>query len=130
MAVPDAIAQMLDKLVQNAVDFATPETPIVVRVSREAKTNSKMRDLRKRDVVVLSVADTGPALPTDTSTLFESMISIRAAAQKDGHLGLGLYIARLVAEFHGGTISASNLADGSGVVMSVELAAESSAAVG
>jgi len=130
MAVPDAIAQMLDKLVQNAVDFATPETPIVIRVSREAKANGKMRDLGKSDIVVLSVMNTGPALPTDTSTLFESMISVRAAAQKDGHLGLGLYIARLVAEFHGGTISASNLADGSGVVMSVELAAESSGGAG
>jgi len=126
MAVPDAIAQMLDKLVQNAVDFATPETPIVIRVSREAKANGKMRDLGKSDIVVLSVTNTGPALPTDTSTLFESMISVRAASQKDGHLGLGLYIARLVTEFHGGTISASNLADGSGAVMSVELAAESS----
>ncbi len=130
MAVPDAIAQMLDKLVQNAVDFATPDTPIVVRVSRETKASGKMRDLGKSDIVVLSVANTGPALPTDTTTLFESMISIRASAQKDGHLGLGLYIARLVAAFHGGTISAKNLADGSSVVISVEFAAESNAGAG
>lgn len=124
MAVPDAIAQMLDKLVQNAVDFATPYTPIVVRVSRETKASGKMRDLGKSDIVVLSVANTGPALPTDTTTLFESMISIRAAAQKDGHLGLGLYIARLVAEFHGGTISAKNREDGTGVILNVSLSPE------
>lgn len=124
MAVPDAIAQMLDKLVQNAVDFATPDTPIVVRVSRETKASGKMRDLGKSDIVVLSVANTGPALPTDTTTLFESMISIRASAQKDGHLGLGLYIARLVAAFHGGTISAKNREDGTGVILNVSLSPE------
>jgi len=38
----------------------------------------------------------------------------RAAGEP--HLGLGLYIVRLVAEFHGGRAAAANRADGSGVV--------------
>jgi signal transduction histidine kinase len=36
------------------------------------------------------------------------------------HLGLGLYIVRLVAEFHGGRVRASNLAKG-GVRFEVEV---------
>ena len=38
------------------------------------------------------------------------------------HLGLGLYVARLIAEFHGGSIDARNLADGDGVVVRARFA--------
>ena len=101
--VPDAIAQMLDKLMQNAVDFAARGSTIRVQVA-SASGN-----------LTLTVANTGPPLPADTSALFDSMISIRQDFQNGEHLGLGLHIARLIAEFHGGRISAENLADGSGV---------------
>jgi K+-sensing histidine kinase KdpD len=52
--------------------------------------------------------------------LFESMISMReATGAVTPHLGLGLYVARLIAEFHGGTIAASNLPSGDGVALGV-----------
>jgi signal transduction histidine kinase len=38
-------------------------------------------------------------------------------------MGLGLYIVRLVAEHHGGHVSARNLPDGSGVLFEVSLPA-------
>jgi len=50
--------------------------------------------------------------------LFESMVSIRAERGGEPHLGLGLYVARLIAEFHGGGIDASDLAAGDGVAVS------------
>jgi signal transduction histidine kinase len=37
------------------------------------------------------------------------------------HLGLGLYIVRLIAEFHGGRARAENRNDGGGVVVTVTL---------
>lgn len=107
--LPDLIAQMLDKLVNNAIEFAAPETAIRIRLTREA------------DWAVLRVSNSGPALPEGAAgDLFDSMVSVRDTA--DGtHLGLGLYIAKLVAEFHGGTIAATNREDASGVIVTVRL---------
>ncbi len=47
--------------------------------------------------------------------------SFRSASKRDGrpHLGLGLHIVALVADFHGGRCEADDLPDGSGVVFRV-----------
>jgi signal transduction histidine kinase len=47
------------------------------------------------------------------------MISIRKPDGSEPHLGLGLYIVRLIAEFHGGSAQAMDREDGSGVVVKV-----------
>lgn len=96
---PDLAAQMLDKLVDNAMDFATPGT--AVRLSLELGETA----------VRLSVTNRGPALPEALEgKLFDSMVSGRKGdGGEDPHLGLGLYVARLIAQFHGGTLSATNL---------------------
>jgi dedicated sortase system histidine kinase len=106
---PDLYAQMLDKLVSNAVDFATGDEPIRVRL-----------DARDGQAT-LTVSNRGPRLPESMGgKLFDSMVSVRPGGNsKEPHLGLGLYIVRLVAEFHGGTAQALDREDGSGVVMKV-----------
>ena len=64
----------------------------------------------------------GPALPLHLEgRVFESLWQSRPGSDGQPHLGLGLYIVRLIAEFHGGEASARNLADGSGVRLSVRL---------
>ena len=37
------------------------------------------------------------------------------------HFGLGLYIVRLIAEFHGGSAQAANLPDHSGAIFTIRL---------
>jgi signal transduction histidine kinase len=108
---PDLAAQLLDKLVENAVDFSRGAAP--VRVSLEDAGG----------MATLTVANKGPLLPEKMRTrLFESMISLReATGAATPHLGIGLYVARLVAEFHGGTIAASNLPAGDGVAVGVRI---------
>jgi len=112
---PELLVQMLDKLVANAVEFSAEGAEIVIRVTTGGGR------------VTLAVSNPGPALPEHMrESIFDSLVSVRPD-RTASHLGLGLYIARLIAESHGGRISAANLPDGSGVVFSVEvpLAAQS-----
>jgi len=105
---PDLLAQMLDKLVENAADFAAPGTPVRISLSGEGR---------------LRVENLGPPLPDAIrESLFDSMVSQRA--ERGGaapHLGLGLYIARLIAEFHGGALHAENLPGGRGAAFEAVL---------
>jgi signal transduction histidine kinase len=112
-AIADAVAQMLDKLVQNAVDFALPGTPVTIALNASEKR------------VRIQVDNQGKLLAPDiASTLFSSLVSSRRDGVDNGsHLGLGLYIVRLIAEFHNGTVTAQNLPDGNGVRFEVLLAA-------
>ncbi len=68
------------------------------------------------------MSNEGPPLPVDMQDrLFESMISVRnEPAQAEPHLGLGLYIVRLIAGFHGARATARNREDGSGVEIRVD----------
>ena len=108
---PDLAAQLLDKLVENAVDFSNGAAPVSVTLDDQS------------GAAALTVSNKGPLLPDKMRTrLFESMISMRGATGTGTpHLGLGLYVARLIAEFHGGTIAASNLAGGDGVALGVRI---------
>lgn len=113
--VPDAIAQLLDKLVENANDFAPRDTPIRVRLEAQG------RGAR------LAVENDGPPLPeAAVARLFDSMVTLRGAQPPEvrasgAHLGLGLYIVRLITEFHGGRVHARNLSASGGVRFEVEL---------
>lgn len=112
---PDLIVQMLDKLVDNAADFTGVDGAIKVALTR------------KEQQLILSVSNTGPLLPENMQgQLFDSLVSLREpskAGNEQTHLGLGLYIVRLIVEFHRGRVAARNLDDDSGVIFTVTLPA-------
>ena len=106
----ELLAQMLDKLVDNAVDFAAPETAIEITLQYQDKW------------LVLSVANEGPELPREMrDSLFESMVSLRHGRSEQAHLGLGLYIVRLIADYHRARLVVADLAGRKGVVFRIEL---------
>jgi two-component system, OmpR family, sensor histidine kinase ChvG len=107
---PDLIAQLLDKLIENAVDFCSPDGMITVRLERVPANYS------------LQVINDGPLIPQElTGRLFESLFEQRPGRDDKPHFGLGLYIVRLIAEFHGGTAVAANRDDARGVVFTINL---------
>ena len=110
---PELFAQMVDKLVANAVEFSTGGV-IDIRMERDEGNAS------------LHVSNDGPPLPPEIAErLFDSMVSSRpqrgTQEASEPHLGLGLYIVRLVADFHGGVARAVNRDGESGVEVTVTL---------
>ena len=107
--VPEYIAQLLDKLIANAVEFSYPDRPVTIYCRHS------------RDQAIIKVINSGPFLPQEMKDrVFDSMISVRPQEkQRQPHLGMGLHIARLITDFHGGTIRADNRPDRMGVIVTV-----------
>jgi nitrogen fixation/metabolism regulation signal transduction histidine kinase len=94
---PDQLQQALINLVRNAVE-ATPEGAAPV----------ELRALRGRDSVVFEVEDNGPGV-ANPDNLFVPFFTT-----KPGGSGIGLVLARQVAEAHRGTLSLGNRVGASG----------------
>jgi two-component system sensor histidine kinase ChvG len=107
---PELVAQACDKLIENARDFCPPDGRI--RLGLECGAAH----------AVVSVANTGSRLPAaGTGDLFDSLVSHRSGGDERPHLGLGLYLVRLIADHHGGAVAARNLPDDGGVVFELSL---------
>ena len=106
----DLVAQMMDKLIANAVEFCDNKNEPITLALQRIDSNFE-----------ISVTNKGPTLPAELQeAIFNSMISVRDKKSTTGaHLGLGLYIVRLISEHHGGRVAAENLPDGSGVRFTV-----------
>lgn len=100
-ASAEQLAQLLDKLVENAVDFSPHEGRITLRVVPQGRWIS------------LQVDNPGSRLPRELEArMFDSMVSSRSSDRGGAHLGLGLHIARLIARRHGARVRAINRRDG------------------
>jgi signal transduction histidine kinase len=104
------IFQLLDNLVSNAIKFTPEGGRIELAVARTASGGS------------LEIRDTGMGIgAAEAERVFEQFFRARAAV--NDHIpgtGLGLFIARAIAEAHGGTINAAPR-DGGGTVFRVDL---------
>lgn len=101
---PVRIRQLLSNLLDNALNYSPPDTPVEVEVSRQA------------NMIRVSVTDHGPGIPQDKqAALFTQFSRIDSdATLRHPGLGLGLYTSRRIAELHGGQIGVrSKLGHGS-----------------
>lgn len=107
---PDLISQALDKLVDNAIGLSADDCEINISLQQEGSA------------CLISVSNAGSRLPEVLhEQLFDSLVSLRESGGGGQHLGLGLYIVRLVAEAHGGSVSAHNLPNDDGVEFIISL---------
>lgn len=97
---PELIIQMLDKLVDNAVSFSANGDTIGIGLNHDDA------------MLHLNISNPGPPLPANMrGQMFDSMVAVRPERDNE-HLGLGLFVAKLIVDGHDGRINAENTADG------------------
>ena len=101
------LGQLLRNLVDNARSFSPAGGEVRVKLERG------------RGEAVITVDDDGPGIPPDNlETIFERFYTSRPKGTAfGGNSGLGLSIARQVAEAQGGSIRAENRTEADGVVL-------------
>jgi two-component system sensor histidine kinase ChvG len=112
--VPLRIERLVENLIENAVTFTPDGGRVTVTLRRQG------------DRVVTSFADEGPGIaPEEREKVFVRFHSVRPEAEGFGnHSGLGLAIARAIAEAHGGSLTAAGRPDGApGACLVLELPA-------
>jgi len=90
------LRQVLANLIDNAIKYSPDGEPVEVRVNRLAGT------------LAIDVIDSGAGIAgEDQRAIFEKFGRVRGTSSKPG-AGLGLYIARAIAEAHGGSLSVTS----------------------
>jgi len=98
---PRLLFQALNNLVGNAIKYSPPGAPVCVEVTMES------------GAIAVCVADQGIGIPEkDLNHVFERYVRGANVSGTAG-AGVGLYIVRLAAELHGGTVSVMS-AEGTG----------------
>jgi two-component system sensor histidine kinase ChvG len=112
--VPLRLERVLDNLLDNAVSFSPPDGTILVGIHRQG------------GIVRTSVCDDGPGIaPAEREKVFARFHTSRPAEEDFGaHSGLGLAIARTIAEAHDGSLTVEDRPDGRpGACLALELPA-------
>jgi two-component system, OmpR family, sensor histidine kinase MprB len=100
MGRPRMLERAIVNLVENAIKYSTPGTPVTVEVSQLAVT----------------VIDQGPGIdPKDLPYIFDRFYRSDQARSAQGS-GLGLAIVRQIVERHGGEVTATNTPRGGAAV--------------
>ncbi|MFC3071317.1 stimulus-sensing domain-containing protein [Phenylobacterium soli] len=100
------LSQIFRNLIDNARSFSPPGGEVVVGLAKA------------KNLVVATVADSGPGIPPENlETVFERFYTSRPkGAAFGGNSGLGLSIARQIAQAHGGALRAANRMNPDGTV--------------
>ena len=109
---PMRLAQVLSNLLSNAAKYTEPGGQI------------RLEAVRDGEDVVVSVVDSGIGIPAAHLAHVSTMFGQGHRAQKavSGGLGIGLALAKSLAELHGGRLTAASEGEGKGSVFTLRLA--------
>jgi signal transduction histidine kinase len=98
-------------------------TNLVDNAERHARSTVTVSVRREGEVAVLEVSDDGPGIPPHQRTVvFERFTRLDTTRNKDtGGTGLGLPIARQIAEQHGGTLTIEDSKQGARFVLRIPI---------
>ncbi len=116
----DLLKQLLFNLVDNAVTYTQPGGQVCLGLSKSEQDEAG-------DYVVLYITDSGPGIaPTELPHIFERHYRApQASSRSKAGAGLGLYIARLIAQAHGGEIKVqSELSKGTSFMIRLPVTSE------
>ena len=106
---PDLLKSMIENLIENALKFSPERGAIEVKVNEIG------------DAVELRVTDQGPGIPPETLPhIFERFFRGTKTKNKIPGMGLGLAIAKQIAEIHHGSLAVEKT-DSSGTTFRVEI---------
>ena len=105
------MGQVISNLMGNAIQYSDGSGPVTVTISGDDP-----------DVLRVSVHNFGDPIPAKSQkTIFQSWMRGNVQDMDEhSHLGLGLYIAKLIVEAHGGDITV-NSKEGSGTTFKIDL---------
>jgi signal transduction histidine kinase len=111
LADPTRIAQIVTNLLHNAAKFTPEGGEIRAELTKQG------------DSAVIRVRDSGEGIPGDQiDRVFEMFTRVsRPGSSPEGGLGIGLAIARRLAEMHGGSLGASSEGEGRGTTVTLTL---------
>ena len=96
------LRQLLLNVVQNAIQHTPPGGSVAI-------------DVRQADDITVRVSDTGPGIaPADRTRIFDRFVQVDPSRRAQGG-GLGLPIARWIAEAHGGSLELESTGPGGSV---------------
>lgn len=93
------VRQLVSALLDNALAFGSGK-PVEVAVAQEG------------DHVLVKFVDHGPGVAQDDAQHIFQRFERAASTESHGGFGLGLWVARLIAETHGGTLALTPTAGG------------------
>ena len=115
----ELLRRAINNVVRNAVHYTQERTAVEIDLSTQTDEAGKSN-------VVITIRDHGLGVPEDSLTkIFEAFHRVDEARDREsGRTGLGLAIAQRAVRLHGGSIAATNAADG-GLIVTLSLPANS-----